>query len=112
LLENNQTPAGIKIPKVLQKYTGFDIIDWWKREAESLQKSEQIQHNVRTQFSRVAPWFFMLWMAMVWNFFSQGGLDTFHASKLLICNWLQGCPPNGAAHMCTRFSPLNSVWII
>jgi len=27
LLENNQTPEGIKIPKVLQKYTGFDIID-------------------------------------------------------------------------------------
>jgi seryl-tRNA synthetase len=27
LLENNQTPAGIKIPKALQKYTGFDIID-------------------------------------------------------------------------------------
>lgn len=26
LLENNQTPEGIKIPKVLQKYTGFDII--------------------------------------------------------------------------------------
>ncbi len=27
LLENNQTPEGIKIPKKLQKYTGFDIID-------------------------------------------------------------------------------------
>ena len=27
LLENNQTPEGIKIPKVLQKYTGFEIID-------------------------------------------------------------------------------------
>ena len=27
LLENNQTPEGIKVPKVLQKYTGFDIID-------------------------------------------------------------------------------------
>ena len=27
LLENNQTPEGIHIPKVLQKYTGFDIID-------------------------------------------------------------------------------------
>lgn len=27
LLENNQTPQGIKIPKALQKYTGFDIID-------------------------------------------------------------------------------------
>lgn len=27
LLENNQTPKGILIPKVLQKYTGFDIID-------------------------------------------------------------------------------------
>lgn len=26
LLENNQTPEGIKIPKVLQQYTGFDII--------------------------------------------------------------------------------------
>jgi seryl-tRNA synthetase len=26
LLENNQTEEGIKIPKVLQKYTGFDII--------------------------------------------------------------------------------------
>lgn len=26
LLENNQTPEGIKIPKVLQPYTGFDII--------------------------------------------------------------------------------------
>lgn len=26
LLENNQTPDGIKIPKVLQKYTGFDMI--------------------------------------------------------------------------------------
>ncbi len=27
LLENNQTPEGIKVPKCLQKYTGFDIID-------------------------------------------------------------------------------------
>ena len=27
LLENNQTPEGIRIPKALQKYTGFDIID-------------------------------------------------------------------------------------
>ncbi|MBR5102881.1 MAG: serine--tRNA ligase [Muribaculaceae bacterium] len=27
LLENNQTPQGIKVPAVLQKYTGFDIID-------------------------------------------------------------------------------------
>ncbi|MBQ7942142.1 MAG: serine--tRNA ligase [Muribaculaceae bacterium] len=27
LLENNQSPEGIRIPKVLQKYTGFDIID-------------------------------------------------------------------------------------
>ena len=27
LLENNQTPEGIRIPKVLQKYTGFDIIN-------------------------------------------------------------------------------------
>lgn len=27
LLENNQTPEGIKIPKALQKYTGFDIIN-------------------------------------------------------------------------------------
>lgn len=26
LLENNQTPEGIKIPEVLQPYTGFDII--------------------------------------------------------------------------------------
>lgn len=26
LLENNQTPEGIKIPKALQKYTGFEII--------------------------------------------------------------------------------------
>jgi seryl-tRNA synthetase len=26
LLENNQTPEGIHIPEVLQKYTGFDII--------------------------------------------------------------------------------------
>ena len=26
LLENNQTPEGIKIPSVLQKYTGFDMI--------------------------------------------------------------------------------------
>ena len=27
LIENNQTPEGIKIPKALQQYTGFDIID-------------------------------------------------------------------------------------
>jgi seryl-tRNA synthetase len=27
LLENNQTPAGIRIPKALVPYTGFDIID-------------------------------------------------------------------------------------
>ena len=27
LLENNQTPEGIRIPKVLVPYTGFDIID-------------------------------------------------------------------------------------
>ena len=27
LTENNQTDGGIKIPEVLQKYTGFDIID-------------------------------------------------------------------------------------
>ena len=27
LTENNQTESGIKIPKALQKYTGFDIID-------------------------------------------------------------------------------------
>ena len=27
LLENNQTPECIKVPKVLQKYTGFDIIN-------------------------------------------------------------------------------------
>jgi len=27
LLENNQTPEGIKIPKVLVPYTGFDLID-------------------------------------------------------------------------------------
>ncbi|GAA4845496.1 serine--tRNA ligase [Algivirga pacifica] len=27
ILENNQTPEGIKIPKVLHKYTGFEIID-------------------------------------------------------------------------------------
>lgn len=27
LLENNQSPEGIKIPKALQKYTGFDIIN-------------------------------------------------------------------------------------
>jgi len=27
LLENNQMPEGIKIPKALQKYTGFEIID-------------------------------------------------------------------------------------
>lgn len=27
LLENNQTPEGIRVPKALQKYTGFDIID-------------------------------------------------------------------------------------
>lgn len=27
LLENNQTPEGIKVPEVLRPYTGFDIID-------------------------------------------------------------------------------------
>ena len=27
LLENNQTPEGIRIPKALQRYTGFDLID-------------------------------------------------------------------------------------
>jgi seryl-tRNA synthetase len=27
LLENNQTPEGIKIPKVLVPYTGFELID-------------------------------------------------------------------------------------
>lgn len=27
LLENNQTPEGIKVPECLQKYCGFDIID-------------------------------------------------------------------------------------
>ena len=27
LLENNQTPQGIRIPQYLQRYTGFDIID-------------------------------------------------------------------------------------
>ena len=27
LLENNQTPEGIRIPATLQRYTGFDIID-------------------------------------------------------------------------------------
>ena len=27
LLENNQTPEGLKIPKALQAFTGFDIID-------------------------------------------------------------------------------------
>ena len=27
ILENNQTKKGIQVPKVLQKYTGFDIID-------------------------------------------------------------------------------------
>ena len=27
LLENNQTPEGIRVPECLQKYTGFDIID-------------------------------------------------------------------------------------
>jgi seryl-tRNA synthetase len=27
LLENHQTPAGIRIPKALQKYTGFKIIE-------------------------------------------------------------------------------------
>jgi seryl-tRNA synthetase len=27
LLENNQTPEGIKIPKALQKYTGFKTIE-------------------------------------------------------------------------------------
>jgi seryl-tRNA synthetase len=27
LLENNQTPQGIRIPKALVPYTGFEIID-------------------------------------------------------------------------------------
>ena len=27
LLENNQTPEGIRVPECLQKYTGFSIID-------------------------------------------------------------------------------------
>jgi seryl-tRNA synthetase len=27
ILENNQTSEGIRIPKALQPYTGFDIID-------------------------------------------------------------------------------------
>ena len=27
LLENNQTPEGIKLPKVLRRYAGFDMID-------------------------------------------------------------------------------------
>ena len=27
ILENNQTPEGIRVPAVLQKYTGFDLID-------------------------------------------------------------------------------------
>ena len=27
LLENNQTPDGVKIPEVLRPYTGFDMID-------------------------------------------------------------------------------------
>jgi len=27
LLENNQTEKGIRIPKALQKYTGFEFID-------------------------------------------------------------------------------------
>lgn len=27
LMENNQTPEGIRIPKALQSYTGFDLID-------------------------------------------------------------------------------------
>lgn len=27
LLENNQTPEGIRVPEVLQRYTGFNIID-------------------------------------------------------------------------------------
>ena len=27
LLENNQTPQGIKVPECLVKYTGFDMID-------------------------------------------------------------------------------------
>jgi len=26
ILENNQTPEGIRIPKALQPYTGFDMI--------------------------------------------------------------------------------------
>ncbi|MBS1580923.1 MAG: serine--tRNA ligase [Bacteroidetes bacterium] len=29
LLENNQTPEGIRIPKALQPYTGFDMIRKW-----------------------------------------------------------------------------------
>jgi seryl-tRNA synthetase len=27
ILENNQTPEGVRIPKALQSYTGFDIIN-------------------------------------------------------------------------------------
>ena len=27
LLENNQTPEGIKLPKALVKYTGFEVIN-------------------------------------------------------------------------------------
>jgi seryl-tRNA synthetase len=27
LLENNQSPEGIRIPAALQRYTGFDLID-------------------------------------------------------------------------------------
>jgi len=27
ILENHQTPEGIKIPKFLQSYTGFDLLN-------------------------------------------------------------------------------------
>jgi seryl-tRNA synthetase len=27
LLENNQTPEGVRVPEVLRPYTGFDMID-------------------------------------------------------------------------------------
>jgi seryl-tRNA synthetase len=27
IIENNQSPEGIRIPKALQSYTGFDLID-------------------------------------------------------------------------------------
>jgi seryl-tRNA synthetase len=27
IIENNQTPVGIKVPEVLVKYTGFDLIN-------------------------------------------------------------------------------------